>query len=98
MQYAIIGGSGYIGYHIAVELVTNGHSVLIYDISQPDAEWVQDAEEQEAFRKQRLNLRFLQGDILSVKDLTQAMTGADCVIHCGNLNYNLLIHVVWVEL
>jgi len=86
MRYGIVGGGGYIGYHIAVSLISNGHAVVLYDLFQPDSEWVQDAEEVEAFRKQKQNLRFIQGDILSVDDLTKALSGSECIIHCGKIN------------
>lgn len=82
MRFAVIGGGGYIGFHISVQLVSDGHSVVGFDINEPHPEWVRDAEELLEFRKE--HFRLVKGDILSLPDLMKAVMGADCVIHCGN--------------
>jgi nucleoside-diphosphate-sugar epimerase len=86
MKFVIVGGGGYIGYHIGLDLVIKGHSVVLLDLREPDVEWVEDAEEIPAFVNQRSNLVFRTGNILSAQDLGNAFHGAQCVIHCGEIS------------
>lgn len=40
LRVTIIGGGGYIGYHIGVKLFERGHTVTLLDISEPDSLWL----------------------------------------------------------
>ncbi len=66
----VIGGAGYIGSHVVLELLDAGHAVTVYDNLSTG---------------QEINLSdkaaFIKGDILDIKTLTKAMNGADAVIH-----------------
>ena len=66
----VVGGAGYIGSHVVLELLDKGHTVTIYDNLSTG---------------QEINLpqkaAFIKGDILDFESLTKAMKGADAVIH-----------------
>ena len=71
----ITGGAGFIGSSIAGRLVEQNR-IVVYDslvrntlINQPFCE--------------HQNLTLVEGDILQYEDLSQAMTGANIVIHCA---------------
>ena len=83
MKFVIVGGGGYIGYHIGVDLVTKGHHAILLDIREPDSEWVEDALTLPQFVQNSLNLKFVIGNTLCSEDLETAFHGAQCVIHCG---------------
>jgi len=88
LKFVIVGGGGYIGYHIGVDLVTKGHEVLLLDIREPDEEWVQDALLCSEFLDRKGKLKFRTGNILRFSDLTAAFEKANCVIHCGKIHGN----------
>lgn len=89
MKFVINGGSGYIGYHIAKDLVEKGHSVLLFDILPPNDEWKDDEENGENKQKLKLSssstreIPFFKGNLLDKSSLEKAFQNADCVIHCG---------------
>ena len=70
MRVLVIGGAGYIGSHVALDLLEKGHEVCVYDNLSTG---------------QRVNLfpqaKFIEGDILDQKALADAMTGMDAVVH-----------------
>lgn len=72
MKFVIVGGGGYIGYHIGKDLKSKGHSVLLADITNPDPEWG------------HCDIPLAKTNILDPNALEDAFKGADCVIHCGN--------------
>lgn len=94
----IIGGGGYIGYHVGVSMLERNHNVTLFDISEPDSFWLdlthmikisnnpQNSTLSETFYKQKAGhktLKFVKGSLLDPDTLTQVIKGADCVIHCG---------------
>ena len=67
----VIGGAGYIGSHVAYELLNEGYSVRIYDDFSNGLH-------------RRVNEKFrdiVEGDILDREKLIEAMHGIDAVIH-----------------
>ena len=67
----VTGGAGYIGAHVAAELLTEGYSVRIYDDFSNGLHKRVDGK----FRD------IIDGDILDREKLLKAMHGVDAVIH-----------------
>jgi len=67
----VTGGAGYIGAHVAAELLNDGYSVRIYDDFSNGLHKRVDGK----FRD------IIEGDILDREKLLQAMQGVDAVIH-----------------
>ena len=75
----LTGGMGYIGSHTAVELLENGHKIVIYDnLSNSSADVKEKI--QEITNKE---LSFIVGDVLDTELLTQTFKdhNVECVIH-----------------
>lgn len=74
MHVLVIGGAGYIGSHVCLELMDAGHSVTVFDNLSTGT---------------RDNLfpggKFIQGDILNQDALAAAMVGVDAVFHLAAL-------------
>jgi len=71
----VIGGAGYIGSHVVLELLDKGHQVVVFDNLSTG---------------QKINLsdkaQFIEGDILDIKALEKAMSqNIDAVIHMAAL-------------
>ena len=70
MRILVVGGAGYIGSHVVKELLNQGIDVRVYDNLSTG---------------QRVNLfkkaEFVEGDILDVPTLENAMEGVDGVVH-----------------
>lgn len=66
-KVVVIGGSGFIGSHVADELTLNGYDVTIYDFQ----------------KSKTINpkQKFISGDILDEDKLREAIKGADYVYH-----------------
>lgn len=69
MKVLVTGGLGLIGSHIAKRLISEGHSVRIFDIR---------VERTGAADK---HLDFFKGDVALLNDCVQAVKGCDAVIH-----------------
>ena len=65
MKITVLGGSGFIGSHVADELSKRGHQVKIFD--KKKSKWIKS--------KQEMYI----GDILNSKDLEKVIKGADVV-------------------
>jgi UDP-glucose 4-epimerase len=72
MRCVIFGGGGFIGSNIADRLLSDGHYIKIFE--RPRVE---------PYRKFTENERveWITGDFLSVHDVTEAINGADVVLH-----------------
>lgn len=73
MKYLITGGAGFIGSHIAEELVSRGESVTVFD-------------NLETGKMENVNpflnkIRFVKGDIRDLELLLKEMEGIDFVLH-----------------
>lgn len=81
MNIFITGGAGYIGSHTCVELLQNGHSVVVYDnLSNSSLEALRRVETITG-----KSVQFIQGDIRNEAALSEAMSGCDAVIHFAGL-------------
>jgi len=74
MHVLVIGGAGYIGSHVCLELMDAGHSVTVFDnLSSGTRDNLFPGE------------NFIQGDILDQAALAAAMAGVDAVFHLAAL-------------
>lgn len=69
----VTGGAGFIGSHIAEELLEKGHEVIVYDNLTTGSI--------ENLEKVKNHIEFVRGDILNFNDLQNAMKGVDIVSH-----------------
>ena len=67
----VVGGSGFIGSHVADKLSDAGFIVTIYDISK--SQWI------------RGNQKFVMGDVLDKEKLNKVISGADVVYNFAAL-------------
>lgn len=75
MKIFVIGGAGYIGHHVARELLDNGHEVTVYDN-------ISSGRRENIFPESTL----IEGDILDIEQLEKAMSsGFDAIIHLAAL-------------
>jgi UDP-glucose 4-epimerase len=63
----VTGGSGFLGSHIADELVKKGHEVVVLDLEPPASE----------------DRTFVLADIRDAQAVSDAMVGCDSVFHCA---------------
>ena len=75
MKYVVTGGAGFIGSHIAEELLRNGHEVAIYD------NLLSGKMENIAHLEPRENLTIVSGSILDITSLKSAFLDADGIFH-----------------
>ena len=66
---AITGATGFIGRHIAVNLLARGFSLR--------------ALTRLASRQSMKNLHWVEGDLQQPESLAELVSGADCVVHCA---------------
>lgn len=67
----VFGGTGYVGGHVAEELISREFDVTIYDIVKPN--WSND------------DVKFIQGDLEDYKKIEEATKGADIVYHFAGI-------------
>jgi nucleoside-diphosphate-sugar epimerase len=71
MRYAISGGAGFLGLHLARRLVADGHEVRTLDLAPLDDAGLEAAVEE------------LRGDIRSAADCRRLVEGADVLVHAA---------------
>ena len=71
MKIVVLGGSGFVGSHVADELSKKGHKVKIFD--KKKSKWL------------RQDQKMYTGNILNTKDLERAIKDADVVFNCAAL-------------
>ena len=70
-KVVVIGGSGFLGSHVADTLSAQGHEVIIFDKS--DSKWLSG------------NQKMVLGDILSLEDVKSVIEGADYVYNFAGI-------------
>ncbi len=75
MRALIVGGAGFIGSHMTIKLLHQGHNVVVYDnfLSGTDRHL-------EPVRG-HANLEIIRKDVKDLPELTKATTGADVIYH-----------------
>lgn len=69
MKVAITGGSGFVGWHVALAVLAAGHECTILDLVDiPES-------------LSSLGAKWCQGSLLSIDTMRQAFCGADAVLH-----------------
>lgn len=71
----ITGGAGFIGSCIAERLVNNNRVIIFDNLTRNSLQW-------KSF-KNHPNLTFIEGDILNINQLYEAIRSANIVIHCA---------------
>lgn len=71
MKVTVIGGSGFLGSHVADQLSEAGHNVCIFD--RKESPWL------------RSDQTMITGDLLDMESLEKAVKGADVVYHFAAL-------------
>ena len=71
MKIVVLGGSGFVGSHVADELSKKGHKVKIFD--KKKSKWL------------RQDQKMYIGNILNTKDLVRTIKDADVVFNCAAL-------------
>ena len=72
MKILIIGGSGFIGSHVADQLTLNNHKVTIFD--KKESKWI------------KKNQKFIKGDILDSPKLEKAIKNQDVVYNFAGIS------------
>ena len=72
MRVLIIGGSGFLGIHLAEELAKKGYMINILDIKKP--------------KNLNKNVKFFNGDITKSKSLIRALKNCKIVFHMGGIS------------
>eukprot|EP01135_Chromosphaera_perkinsii_P002719 Nk52_evm87s226 gene=Nk52_evmTU87s226 len=82
----VIGGCGFLGQHLAEDLLSRGYSVSVFDVRK-------------SFENDKIS--FFIGDLRAKEDLVAAMRGCYCVFNCAspfpNSNNRELFYAVNVE-
>ena len=74
MNIFVTGGAGFIGSFLTEHLLQNGHNVTVYDS-------LVNSSEDNAKRLQKLNAKFIGGDISDLDNLSKSISGHDVCIH-----------------
>lgn len=77
-KFLITGGTGFIGSNIANMLVSKGYDVVIFDNNHRG--------KIKRIDKKHKNIKVIQGDIRSLKDLSKAFKNINAVIHLAYIN------------
>jgi len=75
MRILITGGAGFVGSNLAERLTRDGHAVTVFDdLSAGSLSFLEKCRE-------RPDFRFVQGDLLDLPAITEAVGGHDVVFH-----------------
>jgi uncharacterized protein YbjT (DUF2867 family) len=77
MRYAITGGTGFVGRHLARRLVDQGHEIVLIS---------RGVDQRDTSIQQSHGIDFRPVGISNVEDLARAFEGCDAVAHCGGIN------------
>lgn len=88
--FFVTGGCGYVGFHIAKQLIQLGHKVVLYDINNLSDVWdpsytVACGEHSQIYFPYGC-MKFVKGDITDLDLLAKSTRDVDCIFHTGNSN------------
>ena len=72
MNCLVLGGAGFIGSHIVEALVSRGHNVRVFDLSNISARNIEQCLDR---------VEFVGGDFNNIKDVSPALENIDVVVH-----------------
>ncbi|HBU06915.1 MAG TPA: hypothetical protein DEB09_02435 [Candidatus Magasanikbacteria bacterium] len=75
MKYLVTGGAGFIGTNLVIQLLAEGHEVVVFDNYAG-------GKKPERFQE---GVEYVEGDIRNLEELNKAMTGVDGVFHMAAL-------------
>ncbi|KAE8608745.1 hypothetical protein XENTR_v10011594 [Xenopus tropicalis] len=81
----ITGGGGYFGHRLGCTLHQKGVNVILFDIRKPDLEVPE-------------GIQFVQGDVRSLSQLEDVMTGASCVFHTASYGMSGREQLQWQKI
>lgn len=78
MKILVTGGAGFVGSHLAEELVADGHDITVFDnVSRGARDRLDDVID---------DVRFVEGDIRSEEELANAVDDPDVIFHLAAIN------------
>jgi uncharacterized protein YbjT (DUF2867 family) len=77
MRVAITGGTGFVGRHLAREVLARGHEALLIARGK-------DVRDESIY--ELAGVRFFASDLSDAQELRQAFSGCDVVAHCAGIN------------
>ena len=83
MKIVVVGGSGFLGSHVADELSKSGHKVTIFDIKR--SKWL------------RKDQKMQVGNILKSKKLEKIIKNNDIVFHFASIEYIFILYHVLLK-
>jgi dTDP-L-rhamnose 4-epimerase len=76
----ITGGAGFIGSHLSLELLKNGHKVRVLDNLSPQIHGTNPSKSP-LYRSIKNKVNFICGDVTNESDLKEALQDVDTVVH-----------------
>lgn len=80
MRIAITGGTGFVGRHLARELVAKGHEIVLI------ARRPRDFDPSDAFARAIADTQFVPSDLSDADELARAFSACGAVAHCAGIN------------
>ena len=80
MRIAITGGTGFVGGHLAADLISSGHEVVLI---------ARGVDTRGGYAAKSPNARFFVSDLSNVADLRRAFSACGAVAHCAGINREL---------
>jgi dTDP-L-rhamnose 4-epimerase len=77
----ITGGAGFIGSHLALELISKGYVVTVLDNLSAQVHGQQPDQESSLYLSIRDKVRFIRGTVTSKDDLREAIKGQEIIVH-----------------
>src|SRR6266702_8507240 len=77
MRVAITGGTGFVGRHLAREMVARGHEAVLIARGR-------DVRDESIYKLS--GTRFFASDLADPQELRKAFSGCDAVAHCAGIN------------
>src|SRR5262249_27821781 len=77
MRVAITGGTGFVGRHLARELVARGHEAVLIARGK-------DVRDESIYKLP--GATFYSSDLSDPQELRRAFSGCDAVVHCAGIN------------
>lgn len=74
--FCVVGGCGYLGYHIGKFFKKAGCSVILFDKNLPHKSWTDDD-----LHDILEGFTYIKGEVSDIEKLQNAFSGVDCVIH-----------------